>query len=115
MRRLVQRAGLGPLGEFGHGVELAKELAHDFAGIIALAELLELAHDARERVLGARDRAFGVVLTLLLEALVMSEKFFAEKLMTTLTDGAEERLRTLKLDGSVSTLRGHRGRGRYSV
>lgn len=111
----MQGAGFGPFREFRYSVELAKELADNFAGIIALAELLELTHDARERVLGARNRAFGVVLTLLLEALMMSEKFFAEELMTTLTDGAEERLRTLKLDGYVSILRGHRGRGRHSV
>src|SRR5262249_37635372 len=111
---LVRVAGLGPFGEFRHDVEFAEELADDFAGVLPLTELLELAHDARERVLSARDRALGVVLALAFEALMMSEEFFPEELRATLAHRAVERLRTCHADVRQTAFRGH-SQGRVSV
>jgi hypothetical protein len=73
-----------PRGQAGDGIELAQELAHHRAGVLALAELLELPHHARERVFGLRNRDLGVVLTLPLETLMMFEKFFPEEIGQTL-------------------------------
>ena len=86
----MQLTGFGPGGEFGHDVELAKELADELARVVALAELLHLLEDSRERVLGLRDRAFRVVLTLTFEALMVFEKLFAEELCQALTRGARQ-------------------------
>ena len=77
--------GLSPRGQAGDEIELAEELAHHRAGILALAKLLELPHHARERIFGLRDRNLGVVLTLPLETPMMFEKLFTEEIGETLT------------------------------
>ena len=73
-------AGLCPLGQLGDEVELPEQLPHHLTGIVALAELLELFHDARERFLGLRNRAIRVVLALSFEALMMLEELFPEEI-----------------------------------
>jgi hypothetical protein len=104
----MKLTGFGPGGEFGHDVELAKQLANELAGIFALTQLLHLLEDSRERVFGLRDGAFRVVLTLSFKALVMLTKLFAEELRETLTGGTRERSRqTRGVDGRQTALQGH--------
>ena len=101
----MQLTGFGPGGEFGDDVELAQELADELAGVVALTELLHLLEDSRERILGLRDGAFRVVLTLTFEALMMFEKLFAEELGQTLTRGARQgSWLTWGVDGRQTTL-----------
>jgi hypothetical protein len=75
----VELIGVGPGGKFRHDVELAQQLSHHFARIFALADLVELREDAREAVLGSRDRALRVVLALALETFVMLLKFLSKE------------------------------------
>jgi len=85
---------LGPDGELGDQIELAEQLAHHLTGVIALAQLLELLHDARQGLFRLRDRAIGVILALPLETLMMLEELLPEELRETLArranDGARE-------------------------
>ena len=76
---LVQVLRFGPSRELGDGVKLSEQPVHELAGIVALAELVELAHDPRQRFFGLGNGDVRVVLALLLETAVMLEKFFAEK------------------------------------
>jgi hypothetical protein len=75
----VQGFRIGPGGKIGDEVELPEQLAHDFAGVLALAELLDTRQDAPERFFSLRDGVLRVELALLLEAAVMLDEFFAEK------------------------------------
>lgn len=99
--------GFSPRGQAGHEIELAQKLAHHRAGVFALAQLLELPHHARERVLGLCNRDFGVVLTLPLETLMMFEKFFPEKIGETLTGWPQHRGSLTQTFRRQATLRGH--------
>lgn len=104
----MKLAGFGPGGEFGHDVELAKQLADELAGIFALTELLHLLEDSGERVFGLGDGTRRVVLTLSFEALVVLTKLFAEELCETLTRGTSERSRQSRgVDGRQTALQGH--------
>ena len=76
-----------PRGQLGDEVELPEQFPHHLTRIVALAQLLELPHDARQRFLRLRDGAVGVVLALPLEALMMFEELFAEEVRKTLTGG----------------------------
>ena len=76
----MQVLRFGPSRKFRHGVELSKEPVHELAGIVALAKLVELAHDPRQRFFGLGDGDVRVILALLLETAMMLEKFFAEKI-----------------------------------
>lgn len=80
----MKGADFGPRGEVRHDVELTEQLADHFTRIVAQAQLLELRHDALERVLRLPDRQLGVVLTLLLETSGMFGEFFAEERFETL-------------------------------
>ncbi len=101
----MQLTRFGPGGEFGHDVELAKELADELAGVVALTELLDLLEDSRERIFGLRDRAFRVVLTLTFEALMMFEELFAEELGEALTGSTGQgSWLTWGVDGRQTTL-----------
>ena len=73
----------GPRGEIGHAVELAEQLAHYFTRIVAEAELLELRHDARERVLSLHDGQLRVILALLFETSGVFGELLAEELRET--------------------------------
>ena len=96
---------LCPGGEFGDDVELAKELADELGGIVALTELLHLLENSGERILGLGDGALRVVLTLQFEALMMFEEFFAEELGQAMTRCAGQgSLLTWGVDGRQTTL-----------
>jgi hypothetical protein len=71
--------GLCPRGQLGDEIKLPEQFAHHLTGVIALAQLLELLHDAGERLFGLRDRAVRVVLALPFETLVMLEELFAKE------------------------------------
>ena len=107
----MKLSGFGPGGKLRHDVELAEKLANQFAGVFPLAQLLHLLENARQRVLGLRDRDFGVVLALSLEALMVLAELFTEKLNHALTGRAVQWSRLARgVDGSQTTLQGHRGR-----
>lgn len=76
----MKLAGIGPSGELGYEVELAKQLAHHLAGVVALAELFELAHDAREGLFRLRNGTIRIVLTLAFETLMMFEELLTEEI-----------------------------------
>lgn len=86
----MQGFRFGPGRKLGHGVYLPEEAADDFTGILALTQAFNLRHRARERVFGLGDGHVRVVLALLLETLVMLEKFLAKELRETLTTRAGE-------------------------
>ena len=81
----MELTGIGPHREFGDDVELAEELTHHLAGVVALAELLEPRHDARQRLFGLTDGHIRVVLALPLETGVMFEKFLSVEVREALT------------------------------
>ena len=83
--------GLGPGGKLGDEVELAKQLAHHLARIVALTERVEVGEHELERVFGLRNGDVGVVLALPFETPMMFEKLFAEELGETLTGRPAER------------------------
>jgi hypothetical protein len=86
----MKLTGFRPGGQLGDEVELAEELTHHLTGIVALTQLFELRHDAREGLLGLSDGAVRVVLTLPLEALMMFEKLLAEEIRETLAGAASQ-------------------------
>ena len=96
-----------PGGQAGDEIELAQELAHHRAGVLALAELLELPHHARERIFGLRDRNLGVVLTLPLETLMMFEELFPEEIGQTLARWPQHRGSLTLTVGRQATLQSH--------
>src|SRR5918995_194230 len=65
---------VGPGREAGEYVELSQQAADHFFSVLLAAELIELAHDARQRSLHIENRALRVVLALMLEALLMFEE-----------------------------------------
>src|SRR5262245_3002813 len=71
---------VGPGGKAGDYVELFEERTYELIRVVFGAELFELAHDPRECSLDVGDGALGIVAPLLLEALVMFDKFFSVKL-----------------------------------
>lgn len=81
----------GPRGEVRDNVELSQQLANDFAGVVSRAQLVELAHDLRQRVLGLHDRLLGVVLPLFFQTPRVLGEFLAEELRETLTGWADSR------------------------
>ena len=81
----MELTGIGPSRKPGHRVEFAKEFADHLTGIFALAQLLELLHDAREGLFSLHDGDFGVVLSLALETCVVLAKLFAVEVGETLT------------------------------
>lgn len=85
----MKLAGFGPGRELGDQVEFAKQLTHHLTRVITLAELFELLHDARERLLGLRDRTVGVVLALTFETLMMFEELLPEEIRETLAGRAD--------------------------
>ena len=80
----MELTGFSPSRELGDNVDLAEELAHHLTGIIAAAQLVELGHDASQRLFGLSDGVFRVVLALSLEANVMLANFLAEEISETL-------------------------------
>ena len=100
--------GIGPGRQSSDHVEAPKQLAHHLAGVLALAELLELFEDPRQRVFRLRECVLGVVLTLTFQAAMMFEKFLAEELRKTLARRPVQwRCRTWMTVGVQSTLQGH--------
>lgn len=92
----MKGADFSPRGKVRHDVELAKQLAHHLTGIVATAELLELRHDARQRVLGLPDGRLRVILALLFEASGVFRELLAEELREALA-GWSDRGPTLAL------------------
>jgi hypothetical protein len=76
-----------PSGKLGDDVELAEELAHHLAGVVSLAEDIEVGHDALDRLFGLGNRAIGVVLPLALETSTVFQKLFPKELGETATGG----------------------------
>lgn len=112
----MKLSGFGPGGEFRHDVELAKKLADQLTGILALTKLLHLLEDPRKRVFRLRDRHGGVVLALSLQTLMMLSEFFAKKLDHALAGWPMQRSRlTQGVDGRQTALQCHRCRGYPSV
>jgi len=104
----MKLTGVGPSGELGDQIELAEQLAHHLARIVALTELLELPHDARERFLSLQNRDLGVVLPLSFEALMMFEELFPEKIGEARAGGTTERSQlTRGVDVRQTSLQGH--------
>jgi hypothetical protein len=108
----VESIGFSPGGEFRHDIELAQQLPHHFAGIITLAELLELREDSRKTVLGFRDGAFRVVLALAFQALVMSLNFLSVEIRAATAQGTVHNPRPVGgFNDRKMTFRGHLGLG----
>lgn len=108
MGDLVKVSRLGPGRKFRDHIELAQQLANQLAGVLALAKLLHLLNDARQRVFGLRDGHLGVVLALPFKTLMMLSKLFAEKLSQTLASGTGQGgWVTRDVDGRRTTLQGH--------
>src|SRR4029450_224774 len=72
--------GVGPGIKAADNVELFKERTHELIRVVFGAKLLELAHNPRECRLDVGDGALGIVAPLLLEALVMLDKFLSVEL-----------------------------------
>ena len=70
-------ARIGPGGKPGDHIELSEKAADDLVRISLGAEPIELAHHLHQRLLDVGNRAFGVELALLLEALLALQEFFA--------------------------------------
>lgn len=112
----MELIGICPGGELRDEVELTKERRHHLTGIVALAELIQLPHDVRQRILNLRDRDLGVVLPLALETRVMLEKLLAKEIRETLTGRVDEGvLEPQNIGRSQSTFRNHHRVGRFSV
>src|SRR4051812_7463298 len=73
-RRLMIILGVGPGRQAGHDVEFAQEAGNHRIGIVADAEMVELAQHAADGAVGIGDGALGVVLALLRQALAVFEK-----------------------------------------
>ena len=56
----MELIGFCPGRELRDEVELSEERRHHLAGVVALTELIELSHDARQRIFHLRDGHFGV-------------------------------------------------------
>src|SRR5918993_2462013 len=76
----VDLQGIGPGREAGHDIELAKQSGHHFVGVGFARKLFEVGHHALQGTLDATNRLLGEVLSLLLEAFVMLQEFFAIEL-----------------------------------
>jgi hypothetical protein len=85
----MELIGVGPGRELGNKVELSKELTHHLTGIGSLAQRVEPIDDARDCVLGLRNRGVRVVLALPFQALLMFEKFFTKEVGETLAAWSE--------------------------
>jgi hypothetical protein len=70
---LVNLMGLGPGRKLRDDVDPAKELANHLAGIVALAERVEVGEQELERVFGVGNRDVRVVLTLTFQTSMMFE------------------------------------------
>lgn len=104
---------VGPSGQLGDEIEFLQELTDHAAGVLALAELFELRHDARERVFGLGDRDVRVVLALALQARMVFQKFFTVEIGEALTGRSEHRVWVTRNVGALrATLQGHFSRGR---
>jgi hypothetical protein len=75
----MEMPGFGVCGEVGDEVELPKQLFDDLAGVIALAEMIDLRHHAGEHAFGLLDGGIGKILALLLETPVMLREFLAKE------------------------------------
>ena len=69
--------GIGPGGQPSHEVELSKKPTDDLVGISLGTQPIELRHDFHERLLDIADRAFRIMLALLIEAALALHEFFA--------------------------------------
>ena len=70
-------SGIGPGGKAGHHVELSKETADEFIGIVFRAEAVELSDHFQQRLLHVIDGALGVKLALLLQTTLALEELFS--------------------------------------
>jgi hypothetical protein len=73
----VKLLRIGPGRQASDGVERAQQASDDLFRILLGAKLLELPDYSRQRLVGIADGALGEVLTLLCEALAMSDELFA--------------------------------------
>jgi hypothetical protein len=106
----MELIGVGPGGKLGDKVELSKELAHHLTGVVSLTQRIEPVDDARNGVLGLRDRGVRVVLTLAFQALLMFEELFAKEVGETLATWSEVMTRESGEAGGVyltTTLQSH--------
>ena len=81
----MELIGFGPNREFRDEIELLEQRSHHLTGVVALAELIQLAEEGRDRVLDLGNGNLGVVLSLAFETGVMFQKLFAEKISQTST------------------------------
>jgi hypothetical protein len=75
--RSVTLLGIVEAGKAGHGVELPQQLPQQLVGIVLGAQLLELAEDARQCLVGIGNGSLREILTLSSEAFAVPGEFFA--------------------------------------
>jgi hypothetical protein len=94
--------------EVGDSVDLAKQLADDFACILALTQAFDLTHCTGQGMFSPFDRRVGVVLALRFKAPMMFEELFPEELGKTLTRRAAQwSAKARRVDADQTTIRGH--------
>ena len=106
----MELVGFGPGRELCDKVELSEELTHHLTGIVSPTQHFKLPDDTRDGVLGLGDRRVGIVLPVALQALLMFEKFFPEKIGEALASWREVVTRRPEVTVSgclTTTLEGH--------
>jgi hypothetical protein len=104
----VELTGFSKNRELSDGLELTKELAHDFTRVFAATEVFELLENSGERRFRLGDGILRVVLTMSLEALVVPPELLAQELREALAGRTGKRPgNELRVDGRKTTLRGH--------
>lgn len=89
----MELSGIGPGGKLRDEIELSQQLAHHLTGVIALAQLFDLTHDARQRVFRLGNGRVRVVLALALETRMMLAQLLSEVISEALAGNIPERLR----------------------
>jgi hypothetical protein len=112
----MELVGFSPSRELGDYVYFPEQLAHDLAGIVSLAQLVELPHDPPEHVFSLGNRHVRVVLALAFEALMMLEELLTEKFCKACARGTTKRPCPVKnVDTRRTILGGHARRNTPSV
>jgi hypothetical protein len=83
--------GFGPGGKFRDDVDSSQELANHLAGIVALAEDVEIRQQTLKSVFGLRDGDVRIVLPLTFQASMVFEQLFPVELAEALTGRPAER------------------------
>lgn len=67
---------VGPGGEAGQDIELAKQAADDLIGVSSDAELVDLGHHSGQRALNVFDGLLRIMLALAFQAALTAHEFF---------------------------------------